>query len=192
MTLRPAMTNNEIKFLESYFNKCSHYFEFGCGGSTYIACKHSNIQSIESVESSQTWINKLLSDALISSSRNKVRFHYIDINADGNKLGRPKDASKKHNWTLYSRQINKTPKKYDLVLIDGRFRVACALHTLDSIDSSSIVLIHDYSNRPYYHCIENFYNKIGVVDTLCAFQKKPNYDQKLLKQLIAKYEHVCD
>jgi len=191
-TLKPAMTDNEIRFLESYFGKCSHYFEFGCGGSTYNACKHSNIQTIESVESSQQWINKLSSNPLISSSKNKIQFHYIDINADNNKFGRPKDSSKKQNWALYSRQINKTPKKYDLVLIDGRFRVACALHTLDSIDPSGIVLIHDYTNRPYYYIVEKFYNRVAVVEKLCAFQKKPAYDQKLLKQLIAKYEHICD
>ena len=36
---------------------------------------------------------------------------------------------------------------FDAVLVDGRFRVACALKALQYTDSGSVVFIHDYFQR---------------------------------------------
>ena len=46
--------------------------------------------------------------------------------------------------------------KPDLVLIDGRFRVACFLHSLLAAAPATPILFDDYTNRPHYHLVEEF------------------------------------
>lgn len=193
--MQPEMTIKEIEFLDSMLSCCrGSYFEFGAGGSTFHACMYPLITHITSVESSQFWIQKLMSNRLINISHqfNRLQFLFQDINSDDNHHSWPKDQSKKDNWPLYSRAINQSGQKYNMVLIDGRFRVACALHTLDAITPKSYVMIHDYANRPQYHCVEQFYDKMSSVENLSVFCKKSNYDTKLLETMIKKYEYICD
>jgi len=46
--------------------------------------------------------------------------------------------------------------KPDLVLIDGRFRVACFLHSLLNAEPGTRIIFDDYNNRPHYHLVEEF------------------------------------
>jgi hypothetical protein len=88
------------------------------------------------------------------------------------------------------------PTKFSAILVDGRFRVACALHAIDYLDNNGILLVHDYTNRPQYHVIEQFYRKIGGVETLAVFQKGggsgDSIDLKRLNKLRHKYELIFD
>lgn len=188
--LQPRMTPNEINLFNSLLKSCKgSYFEFGGGGSTYHACMYPNIHSITTVESDKKWIDKLKVNDLIATQSNKIKFIYIDINADNSAWSIPKDNSKRENFPQYSKAIKSNGQIYDLVLIDGRFRVACALHTLGVINDQSVVLIHDYKIRPQYQVIEQFYNIVSCVDTLYVFKKKPIYDSKLLDSMIKTYEY---
>lgn len=191
--LVPRMSKEEIGLLDTCLNLCrGQYFEFGCGGSTYRAALCPSIAHITSVESSQPWIDKVSNNPLVDETikRNKLNFVYVDINTNDLCWGCPKDKSKINNWPIYSRSINNTHMIYDLVLVDGRFRVACALHALSALSSSSLLLIHDYTDRPQYHCIENFYDILVSVHTLTVFKKKQHYDDSLLQTLIQKYELI--
>lgn len=47
----------------------------------------------------------------------------------------------------------------DLILVDGRYRVACALETAAHtarVGSSSKMLVDDYDGRPAYHILEQY------------------------------------
>jgi len=46
--------------------------------------------------------------------------------------------------------------KPDLVVIDGRFRVACFLHSLLAAEAGTPILFDDYTNHPRYHLVEEF------------------------------------
>lgn len=46
--------------------------------------------------------------------------------------------------------------KPDLVLIDGRFRLACFLHSQLAAETGTPILFDDYTNRPQYHLVEEF------------------------------------
>ena len=167
--LKPLMSGAELAFFNRYLADCKgHYFEFGAGGSTCYAALYRQIQPISSVESSHEWIGKVSDDPLIKDllTQSIIRFIHIDINGDVNNFGYPKDESKKESWPLYSRSIcesKTTPPK--LMLIDGRFRVACALHSLSIIDSETVVLVHDYRDRKHYHCLLQFYVIIDQCET---------------------------
>ena len=55
----PHLAPNDTKMFYKYLNKCTNYFEFGSGGSTYQASIRNNIKKIYSVESDIEWQNKL-------------------------------------------------------------------------------------------------------------------------------------
>ena len=45
-------------------------------------------------------------------------------------------------------------RNFDLVLVDGRFRVACALKVWERLKPGAILMIHDFhteERRPIYH-----------------------------------------
>ena len=74
---------------------------------------------------------------------------------------------------------NTVGQVFDVALVDGRFRMACALELIRSayVDCEhSKVLIHDFWNRPYYHAIVmKWYTAIDRVDTLAVFTCKHSF-----------------
>ena len=71
-------------------------------------------------------------------------------------------------------QAYKPEYNADIIFIDGRFRVACGLDVFHKIRADTLVLIHDYNDRPHFHILENYYIKVKSWDTLAAFFKRPN------------------
>ncbi len=87
-------------------------------------------------------------------------------------FGNPGNDTTVEDWKKYI-QAYKREYNADIILIDGRIRVACALDIFSKIRKNTLVLIHDY-DREYYHIIENYYIKVKSWDTLSAFFKNPN------------------
>lgn len=70
---------------------------------------------------------------------------------------------------------------YDIVLIDGRARVACALKVLPYLNDDSLVLLHD-ARREKYAPILNYYDPLGeVVGTygVRLFRRKRGIESQL-------------
>lgn len=162
---KPWMTKIEV-IIFSYFMKPGNiYFEFGSGGSTNIASYY-KIKTY-SVESDIKWHQKL--------KRSGIRANYITIDLKANSLGYPGRGTKITDWKRY---IKSYKKEYnaDIILIDGRFRVACALDIFHKIRNDTLVLIHDYTKRKNYYILEKFYVKIKTYDSLVIFIKKQDVD----------------
>lgn len=101
------MTKGELEMLHSYMDSSSNYLEFGAGASTIYAAKTPMIKTIDSVESSEKYIDEnLKSDISIINalSTGKLRFHIIDI-GETIAWGYPKDTTKKHLWPNYSLSV---------------------------------------------------------------------------------------
>jgi hypothetical protein len=69
---------------------------------------------------------------------------------------------------------------YDLVLIDGRFRVACALRTISEAvkrNTSIRILVDDYLDelepRPHYHVIEQYAPMTSSAGRMAVFDITP-------------------
>ena len=94
------------------------YFEFGSGGSTNVASFY-NVSKIYSVESDAKWHNKLKSM--------NIRAYYLtkDLKSHSN-FGNPGPNTNLSDWKKYIQSYDKKYKA-NIILIDGRFRVACAL-----------------------------------------------------------------
>ena len=174
----PHMSDNEKELFRKYLNVATHYWEFGGGGSTAWASNTENIKSIVTVESDMIYSNKLKDDF------KNVDVRWADIGPTGG-WGAPSDRSKMETWNVYPNMWLTKSNEPDLVLIDGRFRVACALTVLLNSDNPC-VLIHDFNNRSEYHCILLFYDVVESVDTLVVLNKKEVYDKDLAKGLLEK------
>jgi len=173
------MSDAEIGVLRECFSKATSLVEFGSGGSTQLAVQSPTLRRIWSVESDPGWIETLRGLPEVSQAEAGGRLHLIDadIGATG-EYGMPVDASARERWPRYYQTVWTDPAtvEADLVLIDGRFRVACALEALARCRPHTILLFHDFWNRTPYHPVLAFTDWLGSCDSLAILRRKPVID----------------
>lgn len=180
----PAMSQDEIKLFSTYLKKSKSYFEYGTGGSSKLAASLG--LTINGIESDQKWLNQLMLEI------GKHNFQHVDIGPT-KEWGYPVDLRAKERFHLYSSAIHNSGESYDLILVDGRFRVACALHAAKHIikhqtQESSLIFIHDFWGREYYQPILEFLEEVKSVDSAAVFQVKKLVDQDKLNKSIKQFE----
>lgn len=172
------MTLHETAFFLNFIQNGTDYFEFGCGGSTFVASAYGPPQlNISSVDSSIEWINKIKENKLCSLklARNLLHMDLVDIGSVG-MWGFPTNEEKKEAWHLYSQSISLTNTKYDRILVDGRFRVACVLYSFLS-NPQARVLLHDffhYDHHEEYKILLQVLDIVKYVDSLVELKVKNN------------------
>ena len=173
-----------------YLDKAVNYFEYGSGGSTYQASIRTNIKSITSIESDLSWHKKLRS---IIKQTEHVNVIYCEMFTEPNNWGQPGLKSTPNEWINYSSQIIKAKdRSIDLVLIDGRFRVACCLKCFDMIQENCYIIFDDFLDRAQYHIVLDYYEIIEKTsDTSMVILKKKKVNSPT-KQLIEEYETMRD
>jgi hypothetical protein len=154
---------------EKILKKSNFYFEFGSGNSTILAEKIN--KDFISVELDKTFFDKI---SLILKNKKKIK--YIDIGPVG-EFSYPliKDKSK---IIKYVKSINKyfNKKKFpSLILVDGRFRVACCINIFFLIKKykhNPIIVLDDYKKRNEYKILDKIFN-IKLIGRM-AFLKVKN------------------
>jgi hypothetical protein len=181
----PELGANDIKMFYRYLDRSTVYFEYGSGGSTYQANLRPNIQKIYTVESDKNWMNKLNS---VIKNNTKITYIY-------NEMG-----TKPHTWGTslanYSEHIRNLTieerRKIDLVMVDGRFRVACCLKCFDVISDNCNIIFDDFLHRKKYHIILDYYDIVEKTEDkrMVVLRKKKNVS--IPPDLIKKYELIPD
>lgn len=123
--------------------------------------------------------------------RKRLEFVSVDIGRTG-EWGVPQDMSKKSLFPQYSAQVFKNHKDFDVIFIDGRFRVACLLQSVLHCSPHTRILMHDFNNRAFYHQILEFVDFVDTCDTLAEFKIKPNIDKQRLLALYEEYKYVWE
>jgi len=82
--------------------------------------------------------------------------------------------------------------KPDLVLIDGRFRVACFLHSLLAAEPGTPILFDDYSNRPHYHLVEESYPIEQTEGRQALFRVPAELDREVIGRELEGFLMVRD
>ena len=131
---------------------CQVYGEYGCGAST-VWVAHHTAAKIVSVDSSAEWIAKV--ELETKSHREKLHIDRVDLGEIA-AWGYPTTYRYRSRFHDYVASPWRHGVKPDLVLIDGRFRVACFLHSLLTTEPGSRLIFDDYNNRPHYHLVEEF------------------------------------
>jgi len=197
--MEPMMDKSEVAFLGRTLDGAESYLEFGMGGSTIFALQHANIKCLKSVESSVEWVEKVSEEPGVSSAikAGRLVLEHADIGPT-KAFGYPADPKTEHKWPSYSQQTigcdgcpSNTTGGHNVVLVDGRFRVACFLHILAAVNDEdrelTTLLVHDY-DRQDYHVVEEFVEVIERVNRLAAFQRKAGVDNKRVQELAKQYE----
>jgi hypothetical protein len=169
-----------------YLDKATNYMEFGSGGSTYQASIRPNIKNITVVESDMVWINTLKAKILHPS----INFNHIDIESIPNSWGNPGKGCSKEKMKKYSDV--KVPEGVDMILIDGRFRVACCLKVFEQIGNDGVIAFDDFLNRKEYHIVLDYYTIMEQTSDKCLviLKKKDVLPPSL--DIINKYEVIAN
>ncbi len=160
------------------YTRAESILEYGSGGSTVLAARATHAKVL-SVESDRVWVDNLKAflDG-IGTDPERVVLHWCDIGPTG-KWGYPSDE---RNWRKYPAYAFCPWEEFDispdLVLIDGRFRLACLAATLLHATKQTTVLFDDYKNRPVYHAAERLLTPVAFVGRMAKFVLEPGPIEK--------------
>ena len=182
------MSDTEVALLKEALHSAKNYLEYGAGGSTRLAVSVTSILKIIAVDSDPAFISsQLLTDPNIqvATRSGQLRFVLVDIGPT-KAWGHPVDCSKSHLWPNYALCPYLHDFDPDLILIDGRFRVACGLAAALQAPNAT-VLIHDYPNRTEYHILERFYKIEACADKLVRCRRVAKPDEEEARGLLKDY-----
>lgn len=171
--IKVRMTADERKLLERLLSNSRRYLEFGSGGSTELAVAL-GCRKILSVESSADWVAALSEKPLIREAleRQQLIFELVSIGPVRD-WGFPKNSASVKKWpNYYLSPFQNYQIPFDFILIDGRFRKACAYASWAYMSDDTVVAIHDYTQRDSLSEIEKFFNVEECVDSLVVLSKK--------------------
>ena len=141
--------------------------------------------------------NSAIRDTFIDEAK-KIG-HKIDLINLGPTIsyGYPKTYEKRKQFTLYCNSIwNHQGLIPEIVLIDGRFRVACFLTCLLKAKHGTKLIFDDYVSNPHYHIVEEFLKPKEYCGRQALFivpriEKNSLNEKRLLKE-IKNFQYVLD
>ena len=169
-----------------YLKNCNIYFEYGVGDSTTWVLENTSSR-IVSVDTDKKWIKKVN----ISKYKERIKINWINLGDLGN-WGRPKTYKYRKFFFDYISNVWKFNIKADVVLIDGRFRVACFLFSLLNAKKDSIIIFDDYVNRPEYHVVEEVLPNYEKCGRQVVFRIPNEFNEKLAQELLDNFIYVFD
>ncbi len=188
------MTQSERVLLYRYMASSSRYFEYGSGGSTVLACRTDTIEHITSIDSDrdllQTLVNTTpcLNDAI---KIGRIAPLYANIGEIGS-FGFPEDGSVISESSLYPERIVHTTPRPDMILVDGRFRVASALYSLLVSSVETVIAIHDFFSRPQYYPVLNYADIYDCVNDLVVIKRKQFFNVSDMLSSIQEHMKILD
>ena len=148
---KPHFIYEELTAFLSFLTKDTIYFETGSGCSSIIAKYYEKkTYAVEGcIKYYKIGIKNGLKDVLI----------FKDLKPDVFKWSYPGKKSNLNDWKNYF-QSYKKEYNADVILIDGRFKVATAMDIFDKIRDDTVILLHEYFERPSYFILEEYYDYI--------------------------------
>ena len=192
----PMMFSEEFEFIVKLMAnlKPKTYLEWGCGASTsfYPLLASENVIAIDGYP---PWCEKVEEEPRVhcmSKQEKRLQFYCPELKGADNSsnvrlqgMGKiPRSTSDKdieHMMDIYVNSLDKTGvESLDLALVDGRFRLQCALKLLPFLNDGSVLLVHDFWVRQkperwfMYSKVFDYYYVIGYARSIVALKKKSN------------------
>ena len=153
----PWITFWTIDYLEEFLNKKMSVFEYGGGGSTLFFA--SRVAELVTVEHNQEWFSGLTiemkKNTTVQWTSNMIQPELVKETSNL-KIDRPEDYFsddenfKLHTFKEYASRIDEYPDEhFDIVLVDGRARPSCMLHSLRKVKKNGLLIL-DNADRTYY------------------------------------------
>lgn len=160
---KPHLKREELMAFLSLLTKETIFFETGSGCSSIIA-KYFSKKSY-AVEGCKHYYEFGIKNGL------KNNLIFKNLKPDNLAWSYPGSKSNIEDWKNYF-QSYKKEYNADVILIDGRFKVATAMDIFNKIRDDTIILLHEYNRRPLYFILEKYYKYIYHWGSLFAFVKK--------------------
>lgn len=191
---RPHMPPSAQEFFYDQVRNCSVYLEFGSGGSTFAAARHAQV--VVTVESDKRFL-----DAVSEKVRNVSIGEFHPLHADlgwTRAWGYPtfKNPTKKRvaRWTRYPERpwvmLEQRGLVPDIIVVDGRLRVACVLTCLLKLPASSdcLIIFDDVAAGSYYgDPIQPFVRDFQMHERTASFRKALTFDVDACQSLLEKF-----
>ena len=171
---------------KKYLKNCKIYFEYGVGDSTIWALENTSSRII-SVDTDKKWINKVD----ISKNKKRIDINWINLGEIEN-WGRPKNYEYRNHFIDYISNVWTFNLKADVILIDGRFRVASFLFSLMNAKKGSVIIFDDYMNRPHYHVVEEVLEVSENFGRQAVFKVPKVFNKLLAEELLQRFIYVFD
>jgi hypothetical protein len=170
---KPAMPAEATAELTEAYQAATVILEYGSGGSTRFAAQLPG-KTVFSVESDADFLADLQDWLDLEPRPATVHLHHADIGATG-KWGAPTDEASFRKWPSYAQSVWDRPdfRHPDVVLVDGRFRLACMATVLARITRPVVMLVDDYRERPAYHRFESLQKPTRYADRMARFELMP-------------------
>lgn len=148
MIPRPELTlpEAEAALLRDAYDRASVILEFGSGGSTILAAELG--KRVVSVESDKSWAQMMRDWLQQNPQPGQAEIVLADVGPT-KEWGHPVDDRAWKRFARYPLEVWDLPDfaHPDVVLVDGRFRVGCALAAAYRITRPTTLYFDDYANR---------------------------------------------
>lgn len=160
----PHFDPDGASIFKRLLDRATSYLEYGAGGSTIEACRLKLPgMTVESDRHFLKTVERTAASLGVSCQRELVHGdvgwtgrwgwpRFVSVRKPSERLGRSYVYAPFHTGT----------QRYDTVLIDGRYRVACMMAVIEYARKQRqdvTVLFDDYFHRPKYHLVEKYTGK---------------------------------
>ena len=184
------MDAQTVAFLEERMRASRVYLEYGSGGSTRLAVRL-QVPHVFSVESDQAYGRAVR--RVVQQELGATEFEMLlpDLGPTG-AWGFPSNTERFRNWSSYPIRIWSLLKERqlspDLVLVDGRFRVACLLASLLASRPGTALVFDDYAGRHNkYGVVQSFVPVSRMIGRAALFETPERFDDRGTALALARY-----
>lgn len=177
----PQMDPEGLATFEASLKDANKYLEYGAGGSTVMAASMGKTGI--TIEGDRYYCRDVRRK--LNGQPHKTELIYVDVGPT-EQWGHLRDKEQtRENVAAWARYVRLPFEKlkgdfYDLVLVDGRFRVACALHAIAEAakrNASFRLLLDDYNDaedeRPHYRVVEDHAPLTRFAGRMAVFDVTP-------------------
>lgn len=157
------------------------YAEFGSGASTLWVMEEMSADiEIVSVESSPRWAVEM--DMLLTKNRQRGSVSHVDLGPVSG-WGYPESYSQRDKIINYVEFPFRVGGSFELIYIDGVFRVASFLTSLIFAEPGTKIVFDDYNNRKPYHVVEEILRPASKKGKQALFIRPEKIDERKIKAL---------
>jgi hypothetical protein len=173
-----------LRIIRQNMKGVSSYFEFGLGGSTLLALE-SDVQEVVSVETRIEHITSIVSNLGLQSyiyGNRLVLKHYAL--GDTLEWGQPRANPEKSK--VYEYVHSHTSRSPEMILVDGRYRIACCCSIYLRQDNPQIVF-GNFTSKDKYGVLEEIYYIDQISEASMILRKKQQcatLAEKMLEKFI--------
>jgi len=192
--LEPYFDDLSMEIFNSLISNAQTYLEYGSGGSTQLAAKYA--KTVVSVDNDRAFLEAVGRRIYKNSYGTEFKPIVVSIGISG-LWGFPifteRTDSRLQRWKTYPTApwtfLQQRMLEPDVILVDGRFRVACVLESLLHLrpQSTCNILVDDYAGRSHYKSIEDFCDLVAMHGRMAHFRKPAGLDVEKCRRVLEHF-----